>query len=173
MRSVYRAVNTSLPHSSRGFHPSCGAPTRGPQILSSGGGYKLCEEIELRVKFIRVSLIQIVSRILGLQQRAQPLTTLFSLPCKPIQLAIVSRVVAKQYGVRYSNIILCSNGAVYGSTLLDIGSGSDIVEAARYLLCTGFEIRGRAAYILEHILRRSTGIAVEEHHDKVTVLYSP
>ncbi len=81
--------------------------------------------------------------------------------------------MAKQYGIKYNNIILCSNGAVYGSTSLDIGSSSDIVDAARYLLCTGFEIRGRAAYILGYLLRRSSGIVVEEHHDKVTVLYSP
>ncbi len=171
---MYRAVNTSLPHSSRGFPPQLWGPHEGSiSALLTGCSYKLFEEIELRVKFIRVSLIQIVSRILGLQQRAQPLTTPFSFPCKPVQLIIVSRVVARQYGIKYNNIILCSNGAVYGSTLFDISSSSDIVETARYLLCTGFEIRGRTAYILKYLLRRSSGIVVEEHPDKVTVLYSP
>ena len=34
-RSVCRAVNTSLPHSSRGRPPSCGAPTRGREKLSN------------------------------------------------------------------------------------------------------------------------------------------
>ncbi|HIP56772.1 MAG TPA: hypothetical protein EYH02_01690 [Ignisphaera aggregans] len=127
----------------------------------------------MRVKFLKVSLVQILSRVFTLQQRAHELQSVFSIPCKPTLFIIVSRLVAAQYRIRYSNLIQCVDGTIYGSEVLDVGSSTDVVEVARYILCNGFEIRGSDAYRLRYILRRSSGVLVEEHGDRVVIMYAP
>ena len=127
----------------------------------------------MRVKFLKVSLLQILSRVFTLQHRVHALQSIFSIPCKPILFIIVSRLVATQYRIKYNNLIQCVDGTVYGSEALDVGSSTDIVEVARYILCNGFEIRGPDAYRLRYVLRRSSGILVEEHRNRVVVMYAP
>jgi len=127
----------------------------------------------MRVRFLKISLVQILARVFTLQQRAQKLQSIFSIPCKPTLFIIISRPIAAQYRIKYSNLIQCVDGTIYGSEVLDVGSSTDAVEVARYILCNGFEIRGSDAYRLRYVLRRSSGILVEEHRNRVVVMYAP
>jgi len=124
------------------------------------------------VKFIRISLIQILSRFLTQYSKAQELLSPFTIPCRVIQLVIISKVIAKQYGLKCNNLIVCSNGQIYRAGFFDIGSSLSSIKAVQYILIHGFGIRGHDAYLLEQILKRSSGIVIEDHGGRISVLYS-
>ncbi len=125
-----------------------------------------------RVKFIRVSYQQIVSRVLSLEPRARDLESVFRIPCDVVELHVVSRVVARQYGIRRNAIAKCRSGEVYATNLLDVGTYGSECEVVSYLIKIAFGIRSWDATKLDHVVKRCTALGVEDHGDRVTVLYS-
>ncbi|NPA96498.1 MAG: hypothetical protein GXO32_02710 [Crenarchaeota archaeon] len=125
-----------------------------------------------RVKFIRVSYQQIVSRLLSVEPRARDLESVFRVPCDVREMYVVSRIVAKQYGISRNAIVLCSDGEAYATSALDIGTYGDECEVVSYLIKVAFGVRSWDATKLDHIVKRCTALGVEDHVDKVTILYS-
>ncbi len=126
----------------------------------------------MKIKFVRVSYTQLISRVLAIQDQAQELQTFFQIPCSPRQIVLISRVLAQQFKLRFSNVVLCSDGRVYGSNLLDIGSEIAATDTVHYILVQGLGIRGRDAALLQQLLRRVSAIAIELHNDRAAILYS-
>ncbi len=125
-----------------------------------------------RVKFIKVSLMQNVSRAMAMDSSAKELESVFRIPCDVSVMVILSRVIAQQYRLRYTAYLMCCNGEVYATRYIDVGSYAPSCDAALYLLQHGFSIYGRNAVILRNIIRRATSLAIEVHSDGVSILYS-
>ena len=125
-----------------------------------------------RVKFLRVSYQQIVSKILSLSPRAKELESVFRVPCDVVELYVVSKVIASQYGLQRNALFLCREGDVYATNLLNVGSYGVECETLSYLIKIAFGIRSWDATKLDHIVKRCTALGVEDHFDKVTILYS-
>lgn len=84
---------------------------------------------------------------------------------------MVSKIVAKQYLLEFNTMIICENGDVYKTNLFDLGS-KEYTEALRYILVEGFNIRGRDAFKLGLILKRSSGIRIVSDNAKIKLFYA-
>ncbi len=97
---------------------------------------------------------------------------MFRIPCEVVEVVIVSKVVANQFRAPFNAAITCIDGTSYATNMLDVGYSDSSAYATSYVLCNGFDIRGRNAVLLKQIIKRATSIVVEKHLDKVSILYS-